>query len=70
MPKTPSANDMYLAANWLDVYEDAEDKEACQRVREWLLIQADAAEFREACREAGVSVAQARKAHKLKQRRG
>ena len=31
-------------------------RSTCQRVRAWLLQQADAAEFREACREAGVPV--------------
>ena len=49
MTKTPSADDLHSAAQWLDVYEGAEDAEACQRVRAWLLQQADAAEFREAC---------------------
>lgn len=62
MTKKPSAADLNTAALWLDVYEGAEDAEACRRVSAWLLQQADAAEFREACREAGVSVVQARKA--------
>lgn len=70
MSKMPSADDLHTAAQWLDVYEGAEDAEACQRVRAWLLQHADAAEFREACREAGVSVAQARKAARLVQKRG
>lgn len=70
MTKTPSADDLHTAAQWLDVYEGTEDAEACQRVRAWLLQQADAAEFREACREAGVPVAQARKAARLAQKRG
>lgn len=47
------------------VYEGAEDAEACQRVRTWLLDQADAVEFRAACKEAGVSVGEARKAAKV-----
>jgi flagellar motor protein MotB len=68
--KKPSADDLHTAAQWLDVYEGAEDAEACQRVRAWLLDQADAAEFRDACREAGVPVAQARKAFRLAQKRG
>jgi len=55
-------DDMFLAAQWLDVYEGAEDAEACQRVREWLLAQIEAEEFRAACKEAGVPVATARKA--------
>lgn len=67
MVKTPSSNDMYLAAQWLDIYEGEEEAQACQRVKAWLLIQADAAEFREACRAAGVSVSKARKALKAKQ---
>lgn len=70
MSKKPSADDLHTAAQWLDVYEGAEDEEACQRVRAWLIQQADAAEFREACGEAGVSVAEARKAARLAQKRG
>ena len=71
--KKPSADDLHTAAQWLDVYEGAsgaEDAEACQRVRAWLLQQADAADFREACREAGVPVAQARKAVRMARRQG
>lgn len=60
--KKPSADDLHIAAQWLDVYEGAEDAEACQRVRAWLLQQSDAAELREACRAAGISVAAIRKA--------
>lgn len=59
---TPSADDLHTAAQWLDVYEGEEDAEACQRVAEWLRKQADALEFRVACREAGVSTTAARKA--------
>lgn len=59
--KAPSASDMRLAAEWLDVYEDG-DRDACERVRDWLRQQADAAEFRAACRDAGVPVTIARKA--------
>lgn len=33
--KTPSADDLFLAAQWLDVYEGAEDAEACRRVAAW-----------------------------------
>ncbi|WP_273454434.1 hypothetical protein [Nevskia ramosa] len=58
---TPSADDLYLAAQWLDVYEGAEDAQACQRVKAWLLKKADDAEFRKACRDAGVSVTTARR---------
>lgn len=54
--KTPSADDLHIAAQWLDVYEGAEDAEACQRVRVWLLKKADEAEMRESCKQAGVKV--------------
>lgn len=68
MTKKPSVDDMYIAAEWLDVYEsdgaDAAEAMACQRVRNWLLEKADAQEFRRACRDAGVPVAEARKALK------
>jgi hypothetical protein len=66
----PSADDLHTAAQWLDVYEGAEDADACQRVRAWLLQQADAAEFREVCRQAGVSVVQARRGALLARKRG
>ena len=66
--KKPSADDLHTAAQWLDIYYSAEDAEACQRVRAWLLEQAEAAEFREACRKAGVSVMQARKAARQAQK--
>lgn len=59
--KMPSVNDLFLAAQWLDVHEGAEDAQACQRVKTWLLAQADAKEFRDACREAGVAVSLAKK---------
>lgn len=58
--KTPSADDLFLAAQWLDVYEGAEDAEACRRVAAWLKLQADAKELRDAARAAGVPVAKAR----------
>ena len=68
MGNAPSADDMHTAAQWLDVYEsdgtDSTEADACQRVRHWLLEQADAQEFREACRAAGVPVAAARKSLK------
>lgn len=65
--KAPSADDLYIAAQWLIVYEGAEDAESCHRVAAWLLEQSDKAEFRETCRSAGVSVSQARKAIKRKE---
>ena len=61
----PSPNDMHLAAEWLDAYEGEDDAEACQRVRAWLIQQAEATELRQACRDAGVSVAEARRAIRL-----
>lgn len=64
MTRKPSPDDMHIAAQWLDIYEGAEDQEACRRVRAWLLEQSDAAEFRHARREAGISVSAARKAAK------
>ena len=66
--KRPSADDMHTAAMWLDVYEGADDRDACLRVREWLLAQADAAELRAACKEAGVSVVAARRGIARQQR--
>ena len=62
MSKRPSVDDLWLAAQWLEVYEGAEDAEACKRVSVWLREQAEAQEFREACRAAGVPVSRARKA--------
>ncbi len=65
--KTPSADDLWLAANWLEVYEGAEDAEACLRVSKWLRAKADAAELRQTARAAGVRMAQVRAALKVKQ---
>lgn len=62
--KKPSPDDLHIAAQWLDIYEGAEDEKACQRVKAWLLAQADAMEFRQVCKEAGVAVKNARKALK------
>jgi hypothetical protein len=63
MIKRPATDDLHIAAQWLAVYEgEGEDAEACERVRAWLLDQADAAEFRAVCRAVGVPVGQARKA--------
>lgn len=52
---------MSLAAEWLEIYEGAEDAEACHRVAAWLKQQSDAADFRNACKSAGVSVAHAKR---------
>ena len=59
--KTPSPDDLYIAAQWLQIYEGAEDAEACHRVAAWLENQAAAAEFRAACRDCDVPVSVARK---------
>jgi hypothetical protein len=61
-PKRPSPDDLILAAMWLDSYEGEDDAAACHRVAAWLRHQAEAAEFRHTCKEAGVSVADARAA--------
>lgn len=60
--KRPSSGDMWLAAQWLDVYEGAEDAEACKRVARWLEHLSDVADFANACRTAGVTVKAARAA--------
>lgn len=62
--RTPSADDLHIAAQWLDVYEGAEDAAACKRVAAWLIQKSDDAELRAACRVHGVSVAKAREAIK------
>lgn len=60
--KTPSSDDLLIAAQWLDVYDGDDEDDACQRVRSWLIDQAENQDLRAACREAGVAVSQARKA--------
>lgn len=60
--KRPSADDLYLAAQWLDVYDGAEDAAACKRVARWLEKQSDLQQFGERCRAAGVPVKLARQA--------
>lgn len=59
--KTPSPDDMHLAAQWLEIYEGAEDAAACKRVAEWLRAKSDAAELRAVCREKKLPVALVRK---------
>jgi arsenate reductase-like glutaredoxin family protein len=61
MAAKPSADDMRLAASWLDEYEDSPEGDACKRVAEWLAEQADAKELRDAAREHGVPVKALRK---------
>lgn len=67
---TPSVDDFYIAAQWLEVYEGAEDAAACHRVGEWLKAQADAKELRDAARAVGVPVAKARAAIAQRAARG
>lgn len=63
MAKTPKPEDLRLAAAWLEVYEGSgDDGRSMDVVRNWLLEQADSAEFRATCKEVGVSVTAARKA--------
>lgn len=68
--QTPSVDDLYIASQWLDVYEGAEDAEACHRVAAWLKAQADAKELRDTARAAGVPVAKARAAIAKRAARG
>lgn len=64
--RTPRPDALRLAADWLASYEGVEpggaDAVTMAEVAAWLLAQADAAELRAACKDAGVPVAQARKA--------
>ena len=65
--KHPPTESLRLAADWLRVYEDDEAQELAA-VAAWLDQQADAADMRSACREAGVPVSIARAA--LRQKAG
>lgn len=62
--RTPSPDDLFIAANWLEVYEGAEDAEACKRVAVWLKEKSDDQEFKLSCKEAGVKVTYARQSLK------
>lgn len=66
--KKPSIEDLDLAVQWLEVYEgdDAESLAAMQRVVAWMQGITEAEALRQACREAGVTVKQARKALRAK----
>lgn len=46
--RKPSIDDLFDAANWLDVPDGAEDAAACQRVRTWILAEIEKAETRKA----------------------
>lgn len=71
--RAPSQSDMECAAAWLDCYEPDEDsddeRDACRRVAEWLRLKVEQADFRQACKGAGVSVAKGRLAARAAFRR-
>lgn len=55
--RTPSIEDMDIAAEWLDCNEGEDGEgDACARVAEWLRVQAAAKSDREAAKAAGVNV--------------
>lgn len=63
--KTPFADDLRFAAEWLREYEDepgGADSERAAAVANWLDTKADEAELRSAAREHGVPVAKLRNA--------
>lgn len=63
----PSPESMRLAADWLRCYDDeADEAVGMSLVADWLDQQADSAEFRSACKIAGVSVGIARAAAKTR----
>lgn len=60
---TPSAEDMRLAALWLEHNDDeGAEGETCHRVAAWLDAQAEAKEVREAAKKHGVPVGKLRAA--------
>jgi hypothetical protein len=64
--KTPNADALRFAAEWLRQYDDEHDggadTERAASVADWLDAQADAADLRGAAREHGVPVAKLRRA--------
>lgn len=70
MSKSPSADDLAFAADWLDAYEaapgDEDNGERAERLAGWLRQKADAAFLREAAREARIPVRALRAAIKKK----
>lgn len=59
--KTPTPDEMRLAADWLEANDGLEgEAERCKTVAAWLNAQADAQEMRAQCRAAGVPVAKLR----------
>lgn len=60
---TPTPEQLRRAAHWLELNEGPDgEADDCNAVAAWLYRQADNAELRALCRDAGVSVAQAREA--------
>lgn len=60
---TPTPNQLRRAAHWLEMNEGSDgEADDCNAVAEWLYRQADNADLRAMCRDAGVPVAQARAA--------
>lgn len=61
-----SIDDLIIAINWLDQYDndDTENAKSCKRVKDLLMRKIDEQEFKAACKSAGVSVFEARKAIK------
>lgn len=76
--KTPQADDLRFAAEWLRAYDDSHDggeqSTIANKVAEWLDAQADAKDLREAAFEHGVPVgklrAKLRERELLRVRRG
>lgn len=59
----PTPDQLRRAAFWLELNEGSEgEADDCSAVAAWLYRQAEQAELRALCRDAGVSVAQARAA--------
>jgi hypothetical protein len=62
MPKSPTPEQMRLAAEWLDCNEahDGTEQADCLAVRDWLRAKADQAEARIIARDYDISVSQVR----------
>ena len=63
--RTPSADDLRFAAEWLRQYDDSHDggeqSAIAEVVATWLDDQADAKELRDVARDAGISVSAVRR---------
>ena len=62
--KTPTAEQLRLAAEWLDANEaeDGNEQADCFAVRDWLRDQADKKEVRDLARQVGKPVSRVRQA--------